>query len=118
MGVGGVIKDCRKNDEMKKTMFFIYVLAYGQGGDVWNNGANDPGHGLADHFSARAGCAFTVVKWGHTEGIQSEKTSSQKFTVIALDFWRNKLLLVFQNWEQNTIGGQFLEYCHLIWNCP
>ena len=60
----------------------------------------------------------TVVKWGHTEGIEREKTSSQKFTVIALDFWRNKLLLVFQIWGQNTIGGQFLEYCHLIWNCP
>ena len=61
---------------------------------------------------------YTVVKWGHTEGIEREKTSSQKFTVIALDFWRNKLLLVFQIWGQNTIGGQFLEYCHLIWNCP
>ena len=61
---------------------------------------------------------YTVVKWGHTEGIEREKTSSQKFTVIALDFWRNKLLLVFQIWGQNTIGGQFLEHCHLIWNCP
>ena len=52
------------------------------------------------------------------EGIEREKTSSQIFTVISLDFWRNKILLVFQIWGQNTIGGQFLEYCHLIWNCP
>ena len=28
----------------------------------------------------------TVVKRGHTEGIEREKTSSQKFNVIALDF--------------------------------
>ena len=28
----------------------------------------------------------TVVKREHTEGIEREKTSSQKFTVIALDF--------------------------------
>ena len=61
---------------------------------------------------------YTVVKWGHTEGIEREKTSSQKYTVIALDFWRDKLFLVFQIWGQNTIGGQFLEHCHLIWNCP
>ena len=57
---------------------------------------------------------YTVVKWGHTEGIEREKTSSQKSTVIALDFW----ILVFQIWRQNTIGGQFLEHYHLIWNCP
>ena len=30
---------------------------------------------------------FTVVKWGHTEGIEREKTSSQKSHGIALDFW-------------------------------
>ena len=50
--------------------------------------------------------SFTVVKWGHTEGIEREKTSSQKFNVIALDFW---VLLVFQIWGQNTIGGQYLQ---------
>ena len=60
----------------------------------------------------------TVVKWGHTEGIPREKTSSQKYTVIALHFWRDEFFLVFQIWGQNTIGGQFLEHCHLIWNCP
>ena len=74
----------------------------------WRTAVDEP-HDSSPH---------TVVKWGHTEGIEREKTSSQKFTVIALDFWRNKLLLVFQIWGQNTIGGQFLEYCHLIWNCP
>ena len=62
--------------------------------------------------------AFTVVKWGHTEGIEREKTLSEKYTVIFLDFWRDKLFLVFQIWGQNTFGGQFLEHCHLIWNCP
>ena len=64
------------------------------------------------------GLYHTVVKWGHTEGIPREKTSSQKYTVIALHFWRNEFFLVFQIWGQNTIGGQFLEHCHLIWNCP
>ena len=29
-----------------------------------------------------------------------------------------ELFLVFQIWGQNTIGGQFLEHFHLIWNCP
>ena len=29
---------------------------------------------------------YTVVKRGHTEGIPREKTSSQKYTVIALHF--------------------------------
>ena len=29
----------------------------------------------------------TVVKWGHTEGIEREKTSSKKSNVIELDFW-------------------------------
>ena len=43
---------------------------------------------------------------------------SQKYTVIALHFWSNDFFLVFQIWVQNTIGGQFLEHCHLIWNCP
>ena len=62
--------------------------------------------------------SFTVVKWGHTEGIEREKTSSQKYTVIALDFWRDEFFLVFQIWGQNIIGGQFLEHYHLIWNCP
>ena len=67
---------------------------------------------------AKAKSKYTVVKWGHTEGIEREKTSSQKFTVIALDFWRDRLFSVFQIWGQNTIRGQFLEHCHLIWNCP
>ena len=48
---------------------------------------------------------YTVVKWGHTEGIEREKTSSEKYTVISLDFWRDKLFLVFQIWGQNTFGG-------------
>ena len=30
---------------------------------------------------------YTVVKWGHTEGIEREKTSSQNSQGIALDFW-------------------------------
>ena len=30
---------------------------------------------------------YTVVKWGHTEGIGREKTSSQNSQGIALDFW-------------------------------
>ena len=29
-----------------------------------------------------------------------------------------EFFLVFQIWGQNTIGGQFLEHCHLIYNCP
>jgi hypothetical protein len=58
---------------------------------------------------------YTVVIWGHTEGIEREKTLSQKFTVIALDFWRDEFFLVFQIWGQNTIRGQFLEHYHLIW---
>ena len=62
--------------------------------------------------------SYTVVKWGHTKGIEREKTSSEKYTVISLNFWRDKLFLVFQIWGQNTFGGQFLEHCHLIWNCP
>ena len=49
--------------------------------------------------------ACTVVKWGHTEGIEREKTLSEKYTVIFLDFWRYKLFLVFQIWGQNTFGG-------------
>ena len=61
---------------------------------------------------------YTVVKWGHTEGIPREKTSSQKYTVNALDFWSDEFFLVFQIWGQNIIGGQFLEHCHLMWNCP
>ena len=64
------------------------------------------------------GTTYTVVKWGHTEGIEREKTSSQKYTVIALDFWRDEFFLVFQIGGQNTIGGQFLGHYHLIWNCP
>ena len=71
---------------------------------------------LANYFIADI--TYTVVKWGHTEGIEREKTSSEKYTVISLDFWRDKLFLVFQIWGQNTFGGQFLEHCHLIWNCP
>ena len=62
--------------------------------------------------------SFTVVKWGHTEGIERDKTLSQKYTVIALNFWRDEFFLVFQIWGQNTIGGQFLGHYHLIWNCP
>ena len=31
--------------------------------------------------------AYTVVRWGQTEGIEREKTSSQKSQGIALDFW-------------------------------
>ena len=27
---------------------------------------------------------YTVVKWGHTEGIPREKTSSEKYTVFSL----------------------------------
>ena len=27
---------------------------------------------------------YTVVKWGHTEGIPREKTSSEKYTVFPL----------------------------------
>ena len=61
---------------------------------------------------------YTVVKWGHTEGIEREKTLSQKYTGIALDFWRDEFFLVIQIWGQNIIGGQFLEHYHLIWNCP
>ena len=68
--------------------------------------------------AGRIASRYTVVKWGHTEGIEREKTSSEKYTVISLDFWRDKLFLVFQIWGQNTFGGQFLEHCHLIWNCP
>ena len=30
---------------------------------------------------------YTVVKRGHTEGIEREKTLSLKSNVIALDFW-------------------------------
>ena len=55
---------------------------------------------------------YTVVKWGHTEGIPREKTLSQKYTVIALDFWRDEFFLVFQIWGQNIIGGQFLGHYH------
>ena len=55
---------------------------------------------------------YTVVKWGHTEGIEREKTLSQKYTVIALDFWRDEFFLVFQIWGQNIIGGQFLGHYH------
>ena len=51
--------------------------------------------------------AFTVVKWGHTEGIERKKTLSEKYTVIFLDFWRYKLFLVFQIWGQNTFEGNF-----------
>jgi hypothetical protein len=51
----------------------------------------------------------TVVKWGHTEGIEREKTLSQKYTVIALDLWRDEFFLVFQIWGQNIIGGQFVD---------
>ena len=54
----------------------------------------------------------TVVKWGHTEGIPREKTSSQKYTVIALDFWSDEFFLIFQIWGQNIIGGQFLGHYH------
>ena len=56
--------------------------------------------------------SYTVVKWGHTEGIEREKTSSQKYTVIALDFWRDLFILVFQIWGQIIIGGQFLGHYH------
>ena len=51
--------------------------------------------------------SYTVVKWGHTEGIEREKTSSKN---ISLVFWWDKLFLVFQIWGQNTIGGQLLEH--------
>ena len=40
-------------------------------------------------FGSQCCVRYTVVKWGHTEGIEREKTSSQKCTVIALDFWRD-----------------------------
>ena len=49
---------------------------------------------------------------GHTEGIPREKTSSQKYTVIALDFWIDEVFLVFQIWGQNIIGRQFLGHYH------
>ena len=62
--------------------------------------------------------ALFVVKWWHTEGIEREKTSSEKYNVISIDFWRDKLFLVFQIWGQNNFGGKFLEHCHLIWNYP
>ena len=42
---------------------------------------------LANYFIADI--TYTVVKWGHTEGIEREKTSSEKYTVISLDFWRD-----------------------------
>ena len=32
--------------------------------------------------------------------------------------WIFEFFLVFQIWGQNTFRGQFLEHCHLIWNCP
>ena len=51
----------------------------------------------------------TDVKWGHTEGIEREKTLSQKYTIIALNFWRDEFFLVFQIWGKNTIGGQYLQ---------
>ena len=59
-----------------------------------------------------------LLNEGIPRALKRKKTSSQKFTVISLDFWRDKLFLVFQIWGQNTIGGQFLGHCHLIWNCP
>ena len=37
----------------------------------------------------------TVVKWGHTEGIEREKTSSQNSQGIALNF---EFILVIQIW--------------------
>ena len=40
-------------------------------------------------------CCHTVVKRGHTEGIEREKTSSQNSHVISLAFW---ILYAFQIW--------------------
>ena len=40
---------------------------------------------------------YTVVKWGHTEGIEREKTSSQNSQGIALIFWIH---------FSHTIGGR------------
>ena len=45
---------------------------------------------------------YTVVKWGHTEGIEREKTSSQNSQGIALDFWTlfsHSNLRVEYNWR-------------------
>ena len=55
----------------------------------------------------RTSALHSVVKWGHTEGIPREKSSSQKYTVITLYFWRDEFFLVFQIWGQNTNGGQY-----------
>ena len=49
---------------------------------------------------------YTVVKWGHTEGIEREKTSSQKSHALPSIF---EFFLVFQIGGQNTIGGQYLQ---------
>ena len=46
------------------------------------------------------GFANTVVKRGHTEGIEREKTHG-----IALP----SIFEFFQIWGQNTIGGQYLQ---------
>ena len=49
-----------------------------------------------------AGKGFTVVKWGHTEGIEREKTSSQNSQGIALNFWihfSHSNLRVEYNWR-------------------
>ena len=45
---------------------------------------------------------YTVVKWGHTEGIEREKTSSQNSQGIALNFWihfSHSNLRVEYNWR-------------------
>ena len=44
----------------------------------------------------------TVVKWGHTEGIEREKTSSEKYTVISLDFWSLCLLVAILAQKENS----------------
>ena len=47
--------------------------------------------------------ALSNTVWGHTEDIEREKTSTQKYTVIALDLWRYELFWIFQIWGQNTL---------------
>ena len=49
---------------------------------------------------------YTVVKWGHTEGIEREKLCLKIPRVLPSIF---ELFLVFQIWGHNTIGGQYLQ---------